>query len=266
MPPNRKLRKAGESLASAIARSVHSKAVTATPTPAFRKKVQAVLAKEGETKYAANDLGVVGVTSTLLVPTGLIPMIPKISQGVPSDQKVGQIISHAHGRVDFQFFLISNGAGAYPTQDVWVKIFKLTSKQAKSYGQVALLPGATLLDNGNQTTTDWSVPASAPSYNQMPLSKEDFAGSSKLIRLTKNQGTPNGDLTPGQAPNTFGHPAALYSMTWKHKGKLMYDDTGSLNPTNYAPVFAIVAFNTDNTPFNGQLQYIARQHIWYKDM
>ena len=239
---------------------------SATPTPAFRKKVQAVLTKEGETKYAATDLGVVGATSTLLVPTSLVPMIPKLAQGTQSNQRVGQIVSNAHGRVDFQFFLISDGSGAYPSQDVWVKIFKLTSKQAKSYGQIALLPGATLLDVGNQTTTDWSAPLSAPSYNQMPLSKEDFAGSSKLIRLTKNQGVPNGDLATGQSPNTFGHPATLYSMTWKHKGKLMYDDTSSLNPTNYAPVFAIVAFNTDNTPFNGQLQYIARTHIWYKDV
>jgi len=259
---NKKQMLPGETRAAAFAR-LHPR--TSVPTPNFRKKVQAVLAKSGETKYVAEGVAVTGVVDTIGVPTDLTPILPKLAQGVGSNQRIGQSVSNAHGRVDFQFFLIPAGSN-YPTQDVWVKIFKLTSKQAKSYGQVALLPGNTLLDQGNQTTTDWTTAASAPSYNQMPLSKEDFAGSSKLIRLTKNQGGPNGDLSPGQAPNTFGHPAALYSMTWKHKGKLMYDDQASNQPTNFAPIYAIVAFNTDNTPFNGLIQYVARKHYWYKDI
>jgi len=232
----------------------------------FKNKVLAVVKKEEENKYVAASLGVVGVLGTLTVPTGLIPAIPKIAQGVQSNQRIGQKIDYCRGRVDFQFFLISDGSGAYPSQDVWIKVFKLNSKQAKSYGQVALLPGNTLLDVGNQTSTDWNAgtPTTAIEYSQMPLSSEDFTGSIHTIRLTKNQGVPNGDLSAGQSPNTFGHPAACYSYSWKHS-KLLYDDTSSNNPTNFAPIFGVVAMNTDNTPFNGQLQYVARQHIWFKD-
>lgn len=237
----------------------------ANPTKTFAKKVMAVVTKKEETKYAATALPITGVTDSLLVPTGLIPCLPKLAQGPQSNQRVGQKISMAHGKVDFSFFLIPSGVN-YPTQDVYVKIFLLRSKQAKSYGQVALLPGATLLDGGNQTSNDWAITvATAIELNQYPLSHEDFAGHIKTIRLIKNQGVPNNDLNPGTAPNTFGHISANYSYRWKHKGSLLYDDTGSNNPTNFAPVFGVVAYNSDNTLFGGLVQYYARQHMWYKD-
>ena len=218
----------------------------AKASPAFAKKVLAVLEKKAEKKYIAANTGgvggVSGVTDNLLVPTGLVPLIPKLGQGTQSNQRIGQKISNAHGRVDFQFFFISNGSGAYPSNDVYVRVYKLESKSAKSYGQVALLPGNTLLDQGDQTTSDWAAGTAGNSYgliySQMPLSHEDWRGTHKTIRLTKNQGVPNGDLAVGQSPNTFGHPAGHLSMTWTHKGSILYDDAppsgGPSNPTNFA--------------------------------
>jgi hypothetical protein len=254
----------------------------ASASPAFAKKVLAVLEKKAEKKYIADNTGTVGGLSgtndNLLVPTGLVPLIPKLGQGTQSNQRIGQKISNAHGRVDFQFFFIGNGSGVYPTNDVYVRVYKLESKSAKSYGQVALLPGGTLLDQGNQTTSDWNAGTLGNSYglvySQMPLSHEDWRGTHKTIRLTKNQGVTNGDAASGQAPNTFGHPAGHLSMTWTHKGSILYDDTptggggtgGPSNPTNFAPVYGVVAYNSDNTPFNSQVQFVTRIHMWYEDV
>jgi len=242
----------------------------------FAKNVLKVLEKKAERKYISNPSALMptsGSIGSISVPVDLVPCIPKLGQGTQSNQRVGQKVSNAHGRVDFQFFLISNGAGAYPTQDTIVRVYMLNSVAAKSYGQVSLLPNNTLLDNGDQTTQDWPAGTAGNYYgiasSQQPLSHEDWRGSHKEIRLIKNQGVPNGDITPGQAPNTFGHPANRLSMTWKHKGNLLYDDVagaGPSNPTNYAPVFAVVAYNPDNTLFNGQIQYVYRTHYWFEDI
>lgn len=227
--------------------------------------MRAIERKE-ETKYVAEAQPLSDVPGTLLVPTGLIGSLPKLVQGVQSNQRIGQKVGTARGRVDFVFFL--NPAGTLPataTQNVYVKLFTLTSKQARSMGQIALLPGNTLLDQGNQNSIDWVTPSDALIYNQLPLSKEDFSGKAKIIHLIKNAGSPNGDNTATGATNAYGKISAFHSVTWKHNGALLYDDTGSITPTNYAPVFAYVAFNADNSVYAGQVQVIVRKHMWYKD-
>lgn len=240
----------------------------AKPTKAFAKKVMAVVNRREETKYVATQLGGANIPSTLVVPGNLVPMLPRVAQGVGSFQRIGQKINMAHGRVDFQFYLIPAAGAQYPTQDVWVKVFILNSKQAKSYAQVATLQPNTLLDQGDGTTTDWSVIANAGAYQFMPLSSEDFSGYVKTIKLTKNQGQPNADLNTSNAPNTYGRVGAVCSFTWKHKSTLIYDEApGAANyPTNYAPVYAICAMNSDQTPYQGLVDCQTRLHMWYKDL
>lgn len=236
----------------------------ATTVNTFTKAVLSIVNKKEETKYVAKQLGGANVPSTLVVPANLVPAIPVLIQGIQSNQRIGQKITNVFCKVDFQFYLIPAAGAQYPTQDVWVKIFKLNSKEAKSYAQVASLTGGTLLDQGDQTTTDWSVPANAGSYQFMPLSKENFKGAVKTINLTKNQGQANADLNTTNQPNTYGKVASIYSYTFKHSS-LVYDDTGTNYPTNFAPVFAICAMNTDQTPYQGLVDYQCRLHMWYKD-
>ena len=242
---------------------------------AFAKKVLAVVNRKEETKYAANNFGAQVVTDTAVIPASLQFALPKIAQGTGSNQRIGQKISQAHGRVDFQFYFVPTGVpptANYPSQDMWVKIFKISSKAVKSYPQLTTLSANTLLDVGDQTSCDWNVTQPTQACAQMPISHEDFTGLVHTMRLTKNQGLPNNDNTVTNGPNTFGHAANTYSYTWKHKGNLLYDDTNSNYPTNYAPCFLIVVMNTDGTPVvppgGGVLpiQYFTRSHIWYKDV
>ena len=233
----------------------------------FAKKVLAVVNRKEETKYVSKQLGGANIPGTLVVPGNLVPCIPQLTQGVGSFQRIGQKINMARGRVDFQIYLIPAAGAQYPTQDVWVKIFLLNSKQAKSYAQVATLSSNTLLDQGDGTTTDWSVVANAGAYQFMPLSKEDFSGSVRTIKLTKNQGQANSDLNTTNGPNTFGRVGAVTSFSWKHKAPLLYDEGVATNyPTNYAPVYAFCAMNSDQTPYQGLVDVQTRLHMWYKDV
>lgn len=248
--------------------AVAAAATHRTTVKTFTNAVLAIVNKKEETKYVASEpvLPATGIISTITLPAGLVPYIPPVVQGVASNQRIGQKISNVHGRVDFQFYLIPNVGAKYPTEDIMIKLFKLTSKAVKSYQQISAIQAGTLLDIGSQASTDWTNPAFAISYSQMPISREDFSGSTHTIRMRKNQGTPSGDLGSSQSPNTYGYGAKSYSFTWKHKGNLLYDDTGINNPTNYAPIYAVVAYNPDNTLYDGLCQYTCRSHMWFKDV
>lgn len=234
----------------------------------FTNAVLSIVNKKEETKYVAfqPQPPATGVIATITTPANLVQYLPPVVQGIQSNQRIGTKISNVKGRVDFQFFVIGAPGVQFPTEDMIIRIYKLSAKAVKSYSQMAGLTAATLLDNGNQTTTDWSAAGQAIYYSQLPLSHEDFTGSFHEIRLRKNQGQPTNDLGPGQAPNTYGYPSKKYSFTWKHKGNLLYDDTGVNTPTNYAPLYAVVGYNPDNTPFSGLCQYTTRSHMWYKDV
>lgn len=237
-------------------------------TPAFRKKVLSIVKGQSETKYVATDIQTQTAVATLIVPAGLQKVLPPLALGVQSNQRIGQKISNAHGRVDFHFYLTPSPEAQSVTNDVYVKIFKLTPKQAKSYTATGALTNNTLLDTGLATSTDWILSGfNAFAYNTMPLSKEDFSGSIGQVRLVKNQGAQNDDPTALVVPNMNKLASADFSYSWKHKGAILYDDVpGNTYPTNLAPVFGIVAYNADNSVYGGRVQYYTRLHMWFKDV
>jgi len=238
----------------------------AAAPPSFAQKVMAVVHKNEETKYVASVVALNEPADTLAVPTDLRMCLPKVAQGVGSNQRIGQKIDNAHGKVQLTFILNPDaGSAATISQDVIVRVYTLTSKQAKSAGQVALLPGNTLLDNGDQTTTDWNTAANALGYAQQPLSKEDFSGKFREVRLTKNFGKANSG-TASDPTLTYGKIFGRVSLPWKHKSNLLYDDQGTNYPTNYAPIYAYVAYNSDGSLFKGQVQVVTRLHMWFKDV
>lgn len=236
------------------------------PTPAFAKKVLAVVNRKEETKYIAETVALQEPIATIAVPGNLETMIPKLTQGVQSNQRIGQKISNAHGRVDFMFFL-NPGTSSDNTasQDVKLRVYELRSKSIKNYALIGGLSSKTLLDVGNQTTSDWDTTTfNALQYTQMPLSKEDFAGSFKTVHLRRNFGQANGGVEAGVL--TYGQIGGSCSMSWKHKGNLVYNDAADEYPTNFAPMYAIVAYNPDGSTYLGQVQAYYRRHMWYKDV
>jgi len=240
------------------------KARTAQPSKALTRIVKGIVIRQAETKYVADRFDLVDVSDNLIVPTGLYGALPSLGQGVKSNQRIGQKINASHGRVDLSFWL-NPGTGSENTasQDVKIKLFMLRPKHITSQSLVPQLENDTLLDFGDQTTTDWKpLSYTAKELNQMPLSKEDFTGRTHTIHLRRNFGQANGGTEAGVL--TYGQIGVDYSFTWKHKGNLLYDDKSDV-PTNYCPLFGFVAYNNDDSKYNGQVQCRITQHMWFKD-
>lgn len=233
------------------------------PSPQFAKNVLAVVNRKEETKYVAQQLAVADVPDTLIVPTNLQACIPDLLQGTKSSERIGQKVSGVNGRVDFTFVL-NPGTTSENTasHDVYVRIFLIRSKSVKDSSKISSLTNDTLLDNGNQNSIDWKSAPDALFYEKMPLSKEDFVGRHKTIHLRKNFGLANGGTESSVL--TYGQIGARCSYRWSHKSNLLYDDKGNV-PTNFAPLFAYVAYNVDGSTYNGQVQVFTRLHMWYKD-
>lgn len=238
------------------------------PTRAFAKKVMAVVNKEEETKYRADDIQKsqdLGVG--LAVPTDLVSALPTLNQGVGSFQRVGQQIDNVRGKTHFSFSIPSS----YSATTNWVvRVIMLTSRQVKSYAQIGSLAAGTLLDNGDGTTLDWNAGVTQViTLAQRPLANENFGGSFREFRLSKNSGQLNGDTSTPPPSSNGGHfPSnAGFTWHWKHKGKLMYDET-SVRPNNYNPMFMLVAYPLDYSTIGEQapIKATIRTEMYYKDV
>lgn len=262
----------------AIARSVVSSVRTAerarldapSMSSGFAKAVLSVVNRKEETKYRADDIQkTVPVDVNINIPGDLVSPLPNLVEGTGSWQRVGQHITNVRGKTHFNFSIDYN----YSASVNWVvRLYMLTSKQVKAYSQISSLSANTLLDNGDGTTIDW-IPGSTQviTLSQRPLARENFTGSFRDFKLSKNSGALNGDSsTPPPSPNG-GHFASNHQFTWhwKHKGKVMYDENSYL-PTNYNPMFILVAFPYDNTPVpvdpaTAPVKATIRTEMFYKD-
>jgi len=240
-----------------------SKSRRSTKKTTFAKKVLRVVHSHEETKYVAEGADLGEAKDTLQCPTDLDTMIPALGQGTQSNERIGSKIQDVRGRVDF-YFVLNPGTTSENTQsqDVIIKMFILKSKQVKSFNQVSSIPTKSLLDVGDDTTTDWDPASEALNLTNMPLARENFMGRVKYIHLRKNFGQANGGTESSVL--TYGQIYGRCSIPWKHAG-MIYDNANSLQPTNYFPIYAFVAYNADGSTFNGQVQVYRRKHMWFKD-
>ena len=166
------------------------------------KAIKSVIARQAEVKYVASTYeDQEQVATTLIVPAGLRPVLPKQSQGVGPAQRIGDQIRGARGHVDLTFSLMNNytSSGNYV-----VKVFELESKAVKDGQYISSLSPSTLLDVGDGSTTDWN-PATVDVVilSQMPVSNSNFSVKAiKTLNLSKNSGGMNGDAsTPPPSAN-----------------------------------------------------------------
>lgn len=242
---------------------------TAKPGKQFARKVLAVVEKKIETKYVADDIQkAVPVDCNIVIPADLVFAAPSLTEGVGSWQRVGQRISNIRGKTHFNFSIPYN----YSASTNWVvRVYMLTSRQVKSFAQVSALPANSLLDNGNGTTEDWNPGTTqVVTLSQRPLSRENFSGKFRDFKLTKNSGSLNGDTSTLPPSSNGGHHPSdrQYTWNWSHKGTVQYDENGNV-PTNFNPMFILVAFPYDNTPVPESLvspvNATIRTEMYYKD-
>jgi len=245
-------------------------AVAHSLTPNQKKEVKILITKPVERKYVVSDrfgpststgagtnvpipssLTSVGWDSTSYIPAMgyLYNPIPDLSQGVQTNQRIGNRISRCVIRSHFEFYLDNLFLS---TRNVVVRLFQLTSKQAKSFYLAQKLKPNTLLDTGDQVATDWLPQSTGFTPSQlafMPLQGENWGGRHYDFLLSKNQGIQNDDLTTSTTqPNLSAGRRHVKTLVWSHKAALKYDDEGGANqiqPTNYCPLWGVLCWYAD---------------------
>lgn len=253
-------------------------------TKAQKAEVKALVAQPAETKYVAEfapqtDGGgpVLGINVDTLIVSGSPTMsswnlIPSLSQGVQGNQRVGNKISDATIRADFQFWLDPLRPLA-TTIDYTVKVFIVKPKRLKSNSGLTTLPAGAMLDVGDGTCIDWTPasPVDAKAFALYPVNKELFTVCKiKQFRLMCNQGQQTADPTATSSPNTDKHQQVDFSYTYKHKSGLTYLDNAftTLIPENLGLIcFAVVYDSNAYAPASNTIvKATCRTHMWFKDM
>lgn len=241
------------------------------PKKSLVKVVKGIVSKAAETKYVSQlAISDKAVSNTLTTTAGgnLVKAMPTLAEGTADFQRVGAKVNNVRGACHFQFWIDKDQSTT--CENLRVKIFMLSSRQIRAYSQLSSLPGSNLLDNGDGSTTDWSVgiPGAPLHYALQRLTKESWRGKTKTISLIKNIGNPNGPATNVVQPNTYGKVLVTYTWRWKHKGNLQYTSLASDNyPTNFAPLFGVVGYTADSStdlPVNS-IFYNMRTEMFYKD-
>lgn len=238
------------------------------------KAVKAVVARQAEVKYCADEpQSQAIVQQQILLPPSLFSMIPRNSVGTGPASRIGDKIRNAHGYTDF--FISLNG-NALASHSYAVKLFHLESRSVKDSSFFTPAMASTLLDVGNNTTTDWNPATIDPVVlSQMPVSDSNWiCKNSKVVFLSKNDGPINGGpaATPASANGGHGGTVRTVRFYWKHPAPITYETNptapNNLLPTNYAPVYATVAWQVDGpyvVPVNSLVLVTTRTHMWYQD-
>ena len=253
-------------------------------TKTQKAEVKALVAQPAETKYSAEFAPhtdgsgpVLGSNVPAFITSGTLAMtswnlIPPVSQGIDGHQRIGNKISDATIRADFQFWLDPLRPLA-TTIDYTVKVFILKPKRLKSNFNLTNLPAGGLLDVGNATSTDWTPagPVDAKGFALYPVNKELFTVCKiKQFRLMCNQGQQTADPTATSSPNTDRHQQYDFSYTHKHKSGLSYLDNafGTTLPENLGLIcFAVVYDSNAYAPASNTIvKATCRTHMWFKDM
>lgn len=218
-----------------------------------KKEVKILIAAPAERKYIGQTaVNGTSVPNTLITPLAWGSCVPKMDQGPSPIQRIGNTVRNIVGRTQFSFAI--DGA-AVNSQNFYVRLFLVQSKKIKSYSLIPSLPTNELLDAGNNNTIDWNPALNTPAeMSMMPISNEHYTGKYVTFRLNKNVGLPIQDATAGNSPNNGSLSSVTYTYKWKHS-VFKYDDfTGGGSaplPTNYAPLFAYVAYTLDGTNIYG---------------
>jgi len=231
--------------------------------------VKAVLARQIETKYIAEDT----VANTLVAagtttPANLARMLPNLAQGAGEFTRVGDRIKPVRATCTWS---VHYNAANVNFQDVTVHILVLTAKGATTAAAVAQLPATNLLKigNGNNTDPDQAVytqtqlmehinnyPVNEALYTVKRHFKRRFAKGSYDIN-----GVPGANAT---AQIAVAQPLVNFKYSWTPPA-LKYNAAGNTLPSNHYPVYVIWCTTNDGGAYAGQLSYGVRCEMTFKD-
>lgn len=245
----------------------------------FAKKVMAVVKRQEETKYVANDYDAFGaVKAPVWYPTpnmvninSAMPAIPQLTQGVGDYQRIGQRISPTS--ITTTLTVGFNPADLSANSLIGV-IYYGTTKGGKSWANANPLPTTAILDNGDGTNVAW---AGLRSQLNIPTDRTLVSLKRIVFRLSKTGGIQNGDNAPAPPPPTEngnfstsnGLSEKSFVLRFKGPKTLVYNMIGDNYPQNFAPFYYIGFCHADGSAptLNDRtlVNVSSRNHMRYKD-
>jgi len=248
---------------------------------AVTKLIKQVMNRELETKYVAYQAGMPATTGAYIVNYQCSPntdgyrVLPQLAQqttAATSNVREGDSIKPSMVRVSGHVWLTS-GERTVPALDIYVKLWVLTAKEAKTYTpQVGTFPQnfpTGFLENGGPNPVDWQAPA-MDLQAFYPISKGNYTVlRTKTFRLIKNPGaTIGGTINDSNDPN-IGRDRLRFSYTLDAP-TLKYNTDSDLYPTNYAPIMLITYYIpgvdiSQAIPLQGLVQWDYNTEMYFKD-
>lgn len=242
-------------------------------TKSFAKRVMAIVKRQEETKYVANDYDSTGnVHNTLWYPTpnmvsigSITPAIPQMGGGTGDYQRIGQKVAPTSLNVNLRVGFNPTDLSANSLIGV---IYYGTSKSSKSWSTIPLST-VNFLDNGDGTNSGW-----VGQRNQLNLPTDKTLVSVKRItfRLSKSEGLQNADNQPGTNGNlstSNGLSEKSFNLRFKCPKTLVYNMIADTYPQNYAPWYYIGFCHADGsspTVYDRTLVNVSsRAHMRFKD-
>lgn len=236
------------------------------------------LARQGETKYSANNFnaagGPLGATwfspGTLGLVADFVPAISQVTQGNGDFQRVGNIIEPKSCTVSLR---IGYNATNVDANNTYVVVYYGVSKAFKTWQNNNPVSTVAILDNGDGTSVQW---AGLRNQLALPTDKKMFTLKRKVFRLSKTPGVLNNDVNPpgtqgGSYATSNGYNVRSLLLRFKPPTHLKYNLAGDVYPQNFAPFYAVGFCHADGTAlvFPGDdalINVSSRTHLYFKDL
>lgn len=240
-------------------------------------KVVRKLARQGETKYSANNFNSVNVDlgpnwfpgGSIGAVGNFVPAISQVTQGVGDFQRIGNIIEPKSCSVSLRMGFNALDISA---NSLYCVVYYGVSKANKSWQGGNPVNSAAILDLGNGTNVTWAGLRNQLAY---PTDKKQFSLRRKVFRLSKTSGVQNNDVNPPGAPGGIfstgnGFSCVSTLLKFKPPTHLKYNLATDVYPQNFAPFYAIGFCHADGSALaaeDAELVTVAsRTHLYFKDL
>lgn len=270
MKPEFKVKRKGiratQARAKAYAKVMATEKSLAT-TQSVASYVKRIVNGQLEKKFVSNAVQAANFNSSIAVIGDMKSLVPQVTSGTGSWQRLDQRITPLRLTTTWHF---SFSDTINRSMNIIITLYCFHKKNVKYVPdmiQDVTTNGIQLLSAGNSGIVQ--------PYNgyvtegDLPINKDSYQLIKKYtFQLTNNVGLPNGDLTPGNAPNvSLAASHKKISLTVKTPKQLTYKPTtGIVYPDGFAPFWAVGyahvggaapdAFNTDlNVSWNTRMVY-----------
>lgn len=239
------------------------------------KYIRAVMRREEETKYVANqyDSALVPLANSwyssgsLNAAADWYPALPALAQGTGDFQRIGAKVHPTSVSVSLKIGFNPQSVDAASLYGV---IYYGVSKSIKDY-QSNPIGAQQILDVGDGTNTTWIGLRERLNY---PIDKNLYTMKRIVFRLTKTPGIQNSDLsgasvTGGNYSTANGLECRNFLLKFKAPKTLKYDNATDIWPTNFAPIYGVGFCHADGSALvaaDAKLVLVnSHNHMYFKD-